>query len=155
MSIDELVGRSQHAVLVTPVGSHCLRAKIGGRTMIVTEIQVRVEGVVGLTSPGESELAVRSLGGQLAGSGELVHGQAELQPGQLCVVFLERMPDGICWVTGMAQGHYPLERNGASFVLRASPELPTIRDWEQSAVKRLVGARLSEAERLVASARAR
>ena len=55
----------------------------------------------------------------------------------------------------MAQGHYPLDPADAAWVLRASPQLPTIRDWKRSAVKRLVGMRLSEAERLVALASGR
>lgn len=155
MPLEELVGRSQHAVLGTPLDARCLQSTIGGRSMIVTETRVRIDGALGLTAPGESELRVLRLGGQLAGRGELVHGQADLHFGQLCALFLERSPDGTCWVTGMAQGHYPLARTDAAFVLNASPQLPTIRDWEQSAVKRLVGTRLSEAERLVASVRSR
>lgn len=155
MSLEELVGRSQHAVLGTALGAECVYRTIGGRRMLVTETQLRIEGVLGLPAPSEQALTVRTLGGRLASVGELVHGQAELQIGQLCAAFFERAPDGVCWVTGMAQGHYPLDRADAAWVLRASPQLPTIRDWERSAVKRLVGTRLSEAERLVAEASSR
>lgn len=155
MSLQELVGRSQHALMGTPLSAECLYLTIGGRRLLVTETQLRVESVLGLSPPSEGTLTVRTLGGQLAGVGELVHGQAELQVNQLCAVFFERGPDGVCWVTGMAQGHYPLARAGAAWVLRASPQLPTIRDWEQSAVKRLVGTHLSEAVRLVAEVSAR
>ena len=152
MSLAELVGRSQHAVIGTPLAARCLYATIGGRRMLVTETQLRVDGTFGLVAPHESELRVRTLGGQLGNVGELVHGQAQLEKGRLCAAFFERTPEGECWVTGMAQGHYPLDSVDSAWVLRQSPQLPTIRDWEQSAVKHLVGARLSEAERLVAEA---
>jgi hypothetical protein len=155
MSLQELVSRSRHAVIGTPLDARCLYITIGGRRMLITETRLRVDGVLALEPPGEVELAVRTLGGQLDGVGELVHGQAELVRGQLCVGFFERAPDGACWVTGMAQGHYPLESTDAALRLRASPQLPVIRDWEQSAVKRLVGTRLSEAESLVAEAKSR
>jgi len=150
MTVEELVGRSQHAVIGTPVGARCLYAVLGGRRQIVTETRLRVDGVLGLPAPSETELTVRTLGGVIDGAGELVHGQAELSVGELCVGFFERASDGTCWVTGMAQGHYPLEHRDAALVLQHSPQLPTLLDWEHSAVKRLVGARLSEAERLVA-----
>jgi hypothetical protein len=155
MSLQELVSRSRHAVIGTPLDARCLYVTIGGRRLLVTETRLRVDGLLALEPPGEAELAVRTLGGQLDGVGELVHGQAELVRGQLCVAFFERAPNGACWVTGMAQGHYPLEDADAALKLRASPQLPVIRDWEQSAVKRLVGTRLSEAESLVAAAKSR
>jgi hypothetical protein len=155
MSLQELVSRSRHAVIGTPLDARCLYVTIGGRRMLVTETRLRVDGMLALEPPGEAELVVRTLGGQLDGVGELVHGQAEFVRGQLCVGFFERAPDGACWVTGMAQGHYPLESTDAVLKLRASPQLPVIRDWEQSAVKRLVGTRLSEAEGLVAEVKAR
>jgi hypothetical protein len=155
MTLEELVQRSQHAVVCTPLSAESRYLTIGGRRMLVTETSARVEGALGLPQPSEGLLTLRTLGGQLNGVGELVHGQAELRVGRLCAAFLERAPDGACWLTGMAQGHYPLDSADAAWVLRQSPQLPTIRDWERSAVKRLVGTRLSEAERLVAEASGR
>ena len=152
MPLKELVARSQHAVLGVAEAARCTHVEIGKQRRLVTETRLRIEGVLALTQPSESVLVVRTLGGELDGVGELVHGQAEFEPGKLCAAFFERAADGACWVTGMAQGHYPLERAGGSLVLHASPRLPTIRDWEQSAVKQLNGKRLSEAERLVAEA---
>jgi hypothetical protein len=155
MSLPELVSRSRHVVIATPLEARCSYLSIGGRNRLITETRLRIEGGLGLEPAGELELAVRTLGGVLDGVGELVHGQAEFQRNRLCVGFLTRAPDGACWVTGMAQGHYPLEDDGAGLVLRASPQLPTIRDWEQSAVRRLVGARLAQAEGLIAQAKPR
>ena len=150
MPLSELVGRSQHALIGTALSARCLYLTLGQRRLLVTETLLRVEGVLGLDAPSENELSVRTLGGQLDGSGEIVDGQAVFVRDQRCVGFLERAPDGACWVTGMAQGHYPLDAAEPALVLRASPGLPQIVDWEASAVKRLVGTRLSEAEALVA-----
>jgi|GEM_PF-985828 len=155
MTLEELVQRSQHAVVGTPLAAECRYLTIGGRRMLVTETQFRIEGPLGLPRPSEGVLTARTLGGHLNGTGELVHGQAELRIGQLCAAFFERAPDGACWLTGMAQGHYPLDPAEGAWVLRPSPQLPTIRDWAKSAVKRLVGARLSDAEQLVVKASAR
>lgn len=155
MALEELIGRSQHAVIGTALSARCLYLTLGSRRTLVTETRLRIEGALALEAPAAAEITVRTLGGQLDGVGEMVHGQAEFHYGQLCVGFLERASDGACWVTGMAQGHYPLDRTDAALVLHASPQLPTIRDWERSAVKRLVGTRLSEAEQLVSAARAR
>jgi len=155
MTLAELVDRSQHVIIGTATGARCLYQSFGSKRMLVTETRMRVEGVLGLTPTSERELSVRTLGGQLAGAGELVHGQAEFSQGMPCVAFFERTPDGQCWVTGMAQGHYPLERADAALVLHPSPQLPTMIDWDRSAVKRLVGTRLSEAEQLVLKAIAR
>ena len=155
MTLAELVGRSQHVLIGSPLSAECRAMLIGGRRMLVTESRLRVEGVLAVQAPSETELVVRTLGGRLGNEGELVHGQAELARGERCTVFLERGPDGVCWVTGMAQGHYPLERANGSLTLRASPQLPTILDWEGSAVKRLTGTRLEEAERAIAEINAR
>jgi hypothetical protein len=155
MPLQELVSRSRHVVLGSPLDARCRYLSIGGRSMLITETRLRVESVLALEAPGQAELVIRTLGGVLGGQGEIVHGQAEFQKNKLCVAFLERDANGACWVTGMAEGHYPLDQSEASLILRASPQLPTIRDWEQSAVKRLVGTRLSEAESLIAAVKSR
>lgn len=155
VTLAELVGRSQHVLLGTPLDAECQVMRIGGRRMLVTETRLRVEGVLALSAPSGTELVVRTLGGRLDGEGELVHGQAELDLAVRCAAFLQRGPDGVCWVTGMAQGHYPLEGAEGSFTLRPSPHLPTILEWERSAVKRLSGMRLADAERAIAEVSAR
>ncbi len=155
MPLDELVGRSQHALLFTPLEARCAYRTIGERRMLVTDTRVRVEGTLALEEPSDSELVIRTLGGQLDGVGVLVHGQAELRRGQLSVGFLERAPDGACWVTGMAQGHYPLAARPAALVLQASPQLPTLLDWQHSAVRLLADKSLGDAEQLVSGVRHR
>jgi hypothetical protein len=121
--------------------------------MLITETRLRIESALGLEPPRQTEVVIRTLGGVLDGAGEIVHGQAELERNKLCVVFLERDAEAACWITGMAEGHYPLAE--AELILRPSPQLPTIRDWQQSAVKRLVGTRLDEARRLIAGVKSR
>jgi hypothetical protein len=64
--------------------------------------------------------------------------------GEPCVAFLLQGPDGLHYVNGMAQGHYPL-RGGSAQKLRQSPDLPEILGFEGSAVKALVGSELSAA----------
>jgi hypothetical protein len=57
---------------------------------------------------------------------------------------------GVHWVTGMAQGHYPLRfEPDREPLLEASRNLPTIRDWESSAVKQLAGQPLDRARHLL------
>src|SRR4051812_21178156 len=67
MTLEELVGRSQHAVIGTPVSAHSQYLTLGGRRMLITETRVRVEGVLGLSAPSEGALTVRTLGGRLDG----------------------------------------------------------------------------------------
>jgi hypothetical protein len=151
LPLKDLVGRSQHVLLVTALEAHCSYTEIAGRRAIVTDTRVRVEDTLVKAGPSDTELVIRTLGGQLDGEGELVHGQAEFSQGALCLAFLTRGADGTLWVTGMAQGHYPVESAGAQR-LSASPHLPAIRDWEHCAVHALVGQSLTDARNLVLQA---
>ena len=156
LSLSALCGQSQHILLARGLESHCVSLPIGGRPMIVTETKLRVEDVLAKVQPTHSEIVVRTLGGVLDGVGELVHGQAEFSLDASCVAFLTRAKDGALWVSGMAQGHYPiasLERSEAR--LSASPHLPSLRDFEHSAVRSLVGKSLLGARGLIAQESAR
>jgi len=146
-----LCAQSQHILLVESISAQCVALPIGGRPMIVTETTLRVEDVMSKAQPGRSEIVVRTLGGVLDGVGELVHGQAELSLGVPCLVFLKSAEGGALWVTGMAQGHYPLVSVERSELrLSASPRLPTLRDFEHSAVRSLAGQTLLQARGLIA-----
>lgn len=151
LSLRALCAQSQHILRVTPIEAHCISLSIGGRSMIVTETRARLEEVLSKAAPSSAEIVVRTLGGILNGVGELVHGQAELGLGVSCLAFLTGADDGALWVTGMAQGHYPLvsiERS--ELQLSASPRLSTLRDFEHSAVRGLVGQSLTRARGLIA-----
>ena len=152
LPLGALVARSEHVVLLTGLEARCVSIPIAGRLAIVTETRVRVEDAWARAVPASLELVVRTLGGVLGGVGELVHGQAEFTLKARCLAFLTRAPDNSLWVTGMAQGHYPIT---AEAELAASPRLPTLRDFEHSAVRRLAGQKLTGARRVIAAESAR
>lgn len=146
LSLELLVARSRHVVLLVPLEARSHYVTLGGRRSIVTDTRVRVEDSVAKESPRHSELLVRTLGGRVGGIGELVHGQAELEPERPCLAFLKPGPDGVQWFVGMAQGHYRLEHFPAADArLRASRNLPEIQNWNGSAVQLLSGQRLDAA----------
>jgi hypothetical protein len=154
LSLKAMVGRSQHVLLLTALESHCLYTEIAGRRAIVTETRLYIDDVIAKETPSDGELVIRTLGGQLDGVGELVHGQAEFSQGGQCVTFLTRGDDDTLWVTGMAQGHFPVDSTTSEQRLTASPHLPAIRDWEGCAVRALVGRALPEARQLILKAKA-
>lgn len=152
LSLAELAQRSERIGVIEPLVASCRYVSIGGRKSLVTDTRVRVhEAWTGAT---ESELLLRTLGGRLEGVGELVHGQPELGLGTRAVGFLKLARDGqVWWMTGMAQGHFPLSDASQAARLLASPGLPDIVQLETSAVQRLVGRRLGEARELVRGVR--
>jgi hypothetical protein len=151
LTLPELVRLSDHVLLLTALDRESHYTEVGGRRMMVTDTRARVEGLVAKSAPGTTELLLRTLGGRVGAVAELVHGQAELALGAPCLAFLVRGEGVEHWTAGLAQGHYPLSAaSDAEALLRASPRLPTIARWRESAVKNLVGQRLSVARRLVA-----
>ncbi len=145
-----MIAQSEHVVLLTGIEARCLSIEIGGRPSLVTETRLRVEDAFAQRVPESDELLVRTLGGVLDGVGELVHGQAEFSRAVQCLTFLTRGPDDSLWVTGMAQGHYPIRTaQDAEPLLSASPHLPTLRDFQHSAVRALVGQNLRNARNLL------
>ena len=145
-----LCNQSRHIVRARALAARCSSSPIGGRAMIVTETRLRVEEALSKLAPSGSEITVRTLGGVLDGVGELVQGQAELSLDRSCLLFLTQAADGALWVTGMAQGHYPLTAGGPEPTLAASPHLPALRDFAHSAVRGLVGQSLSQARAVIA-----
>jgi hypothetical protein len=147
LSLSALVRGSRRIVVVTALGSASHYEELGRRRRIVTDTRVRVDEGIAKTDDLDSELMVRTLGGSVAGVGELVHGQAQLVLGEPCVAFLLQGPDGLHYVNGMAQGHYPLR--GAERRLTRSADLPKILDFDSSAVKALVGSELGAASQRI------
>lgn len=148
LSLPALVQGSRRIVVVTALASASHYAELGRRRRIVTDTRVRVEEGIAKTDEMDSELMVRTLGGSIAGVGELVHGQAQLVLGEPCVAFLLQGPDGLHYVNGMAQGHYPL-RGSRERRLGRSADLPEILDFDSSAVKALVGIELGAASQRI------
>ena len=148
LSLPSLVHGSRRIVVVTALGSASHYEELGRRRRIVTDTRVRVDEGIAKTDGLDSELMVRTLGGSIADVGELVHGQAQLVLGEPCVAFLLQGPDGLHYVNGMAQGHYPLRGSGARRLSR-SADLPKILDFDSSAVKALVGSELGAASQRI------
>lgn len=144
LSLPALVASSRHVMVVTALGAESRYEVIGRRRRIVTDTRVRVEELLAKGGAGDTELLVRTLGGAIGRVGERVDGQPVLALGQSCVAFLLQGPDGLHYVNGMAQGHYPL-RGSARRRLESSPDLPQIIDFESSAVKVLAGSELGAA----------
>lgn len=140
LTLPALVQSSKRIVVVTALGAESHFEELGRRRRVVTDTRVRVEDVLAKDSAGQRELMVRTLGGVIGRLGERVHGQAQLALGEPCVAFLLEGPDGLHYVNGMAQGHYPLRE--ARRTLASSPDLPEIFGFESSAVKALVGSEL-------------
>jgi len=144
VSLPSLVESSRRILVLTALAADSHFEEMGRRRRVVTDTRVRVEQVLAKGNTAASELMVRTLGGEIGRLGERVHGQAQLVLGEPCVAFLLEAPDGIHYVNGMAQGHYPL-REGARRKLSSSPDLPQIVDFDSSAVKALVGSELEHA----------
>lgn len=145
LPLETLVQSSRHILVVTPLAAASHFEELGRRRRIVTDTRVRVEEGLAKADGVDSELLVRTLGGAVGDLGERVHGQPQLALGEHCVVFLLRGPDGLHYVNGMAQGHYPLRGETARLLTR-SPDLPEILDFDRSAVKALVGSELRAAQ---------
>ena len=141
MPLAALVQSSRRVVVITALAASSHFEELGRRRRVVTDTRVRVDEVVAKGEGVDSELMVRTLGGSIGRLGELVHGQAQLVLGEPCVAFLMQGPDGLHYVNGMAQGHYPLRAR----LLTKSPDLPEILDFDSSAVKALVGSELGAA----------
>lgn len=144
VSLPALVRSSKRIVVVTPLDAESHFEELGRRRRIVTDTRVRLEETIAESEASETELLVRTLGGSVGDLGEHVHGQARLALGETCVVFLLPGPDGLHYVSAMAQGHYPLRRTDEPRLLR-SPDLPEILGFEGSAVRALAGQRLGVA----------
>jgi len=152
LSLPALVQLSQRILVLEPFDAVCRYAEIGGRKSIVTDTRVVVHE--SWAAAGDAELTLRTLGGRLDSVGELVHGQPVLELGVRAVAFLTLGRDQKeWWVTGMAQGHFPLSGSAETSRLLSSRGLPEIVNLETSAVRRLVGRQLGEARELVRQAR--
>lgn len=154
LTLEALSKKSHHILVGTPLASSARYETIGGQKRIVTETRFAIDDEV-VDAPGDSEILIRTLGGVLDGVGELVHGEAQLLLNERSVVFLHARADGVLWLQGMAQGHYPLRIESQRRLLRVSPNLPALTSSQDLAVKRLPGRELVEAKRLIREARAR
>jgi hypothetical protein len=146
--LEALTGRSRHVLLGEPLDAYSVWERLGGRKHIVTYTRVRAHELLAGADPQADELMVRTLGGQVGELGELVHGEALLRVGHRSVMFVMPSHDALA-VTAMAQGHYPLRRDGGIERLLRSPNANELIDEAGSAVKRLPGLQVPEARSLL------
>lgn len=151
ISLPDLVALSRHALAGTPTDAWSRWESVGKSRRIVTYHLVEVTQSLDGRPPEEPSVLVRTLGGRVGDIGQLVHGEARLEPEKPTVVFLTPDVDGLLSVTAMAQGHYPLVRRASELPrLRASPNMPSLTSVEGCAVQRLVDKTVIEAEDLIA-----
>lgn len=151
LTLPELVRASGRIVRGTPVERFSTWENLGGRRRIVTHTRLLV--AEDLARPeDEEEVLVLTWGGRVGDVAQIAHGEAALQIGEPTVVFLTPERAGERRVTAMAQGHYPLERQGGDLVLRRSPQLPELVGRTQAAVDRLARRRLGDAARMIREA---
>jgi hypothetical protein len=153
LTLEVLANASDRIVVGTAILASSRWEDVGGTRRIVTDTRVRIEDVV--SGPADSELFVRTHGGRVGKVGERVHGEPELVLNEPFLAFLVGA-QARHYVTGMAQGHYPLavQPDRARYVT-PSPRLPELVRPETSAVRRLAGRELAEAKALIQKARVR
>ncbi|HTQ04034.1 MAG TPA: hypothetical protein VMI54_09260 [Polyangiaceae bacterium] len=153
LGLDELLARSDHAVVATPLASAADWVVIGGKRRIVTDVRVRVEETLALRAPTQNEIFVRVLGGNVGQVGQLVEGEVRFAAGESAVLFLSAASPTLTYVTGRTQGHYPLRPDAQKLLrLAPSPTLPELAHPEKSAVHALTGRTLAEARELLRGA---
>lgn len=155
IGLDELVATSGHVVVATPRVGDSMWERVGENRRIVTYTRLTIDEVLDDRAPADSELMVRTLGGQVGPLGQVVHGEAELRRDELCVLFLAARSDGTFRVNALAQGHYPLLADSeGTRRLSTSPRLADFFGKDlTSAVAQLRGQSLQTARSLVKGVR--
>lgn len=154
LSLPELVSGSRLVLVGTPTSAESHWEKRQGGQRIVTYTRVEVLSVLSHQHPSDSQLYVRTLGGKVGDIGQIVHGEAELALHGTGVLFLHDWQDGVFGVTGLAQGHYPLENDDSGTPrLHVNPGLAHfVAKDPQSAVNRLRGRSVGACQELVVKA---
>lgn len=150
--LPKLVQQSSLVIVGTPVSRETHWATIGPTSRLVTDMTVEVAWTLrGTDSTGQS-IIVRTLGGTFGDIGQIVHGEAQLALGQSCLLFLGLGREGAYHVMGMAQGHYPIERDvSGSWRVVGSPGLEGVLSPQLSAVGRLRGRPLMDVPAILES----
>ena len=153
LSLPELVQASHHIVVAKALEGYSRWETVAGRKRIVTYTRLGIEESVALART-DSEVLVRTLGGNVGDIGQVVHGEAMLVVGQRSLAFLIRRDDTSLGITAMSQGHYPMRPDAKGLLrLSASPRLAELFGANNSAaVTRLVGRTPAEAKKLVIEA---
>ena len=150
MTLDELVTMSDLGVIATALDRKSRWENLPAGKRIVTYTHLSIDET--LLGKEKSEIWVRTLGGVVDDVGQSVSGEARIALNQRAVFFLADVDNGdgtaATIVTGMAQGHFPLDESGSEPKLKASPdrgELLPRRGPSVSAAELLVGQPLTQA----------
>ena len=101
---DRLLGQSTASAVVMPIEARSVWED--GR--IYTYTRVRVDHAVAGELADGSETWVRTMGGVVDKIGQLVDGEAVLEPGRPSLLFVHARPAGAVEVTARGQGQFPL-----------------------------------------------
>jgi hypothetical protein len=115
---DGLLHESTAAALVTPLGSQ----SVWENDRIYTYTRVRIDRVLAGDLAMGGEVLVRTMGGVVGHTGQLVEGEAVLGPGAASLLFVHSIPGrpaGTFDVTARGQGQFPVVADDA----RAPPHL--------------------------------
>lgn len=156
VTLGELVYRSRYVLVGTSVDAFCRWERIGKRSRIVTYSVIQVDRPLDGRPPDTSEVMVRTLGGSVGDRGQVVHGEAVVALGRRAALFLHDVAPDVLAVTGMAQGHYPVEPDlqGVARLRAATGDLELL-DMPDAAVHRLHGSSFAEAEAVLSEELAR
>jgi len=139
LTVADLVKKSTSTLVVTAVAQRSSWVNLAGSERIVTDTQARVEELVTGIDPSARQIMLRTLGGRVGTTGQIVEGEAELT----------QFEPAIYAVTAMAQGHYPIVNQAGARVLATNRVLPALLKRSGSAVERLAGKKLVDAVALV------
>lgn len=155
MTLDEMVRVSDHVVVAEPLERVSQWEMVGDSQRIVTYTRLAIETPV--VGAAKQDVWVRTLGGTVDKIGQHVAGEAQFTLNQKALVFLAR-PHEKFVVTGMAQGHFPLDESESGRPLKSSPDTGTLLRSKKasgpSAREELVGETLARASEKIQAAKA-
>lgn len=162
LSLEEIVARSERAVVGIPVVSESEWRYVAGSRRIVTRTRFLQEADWLLDEEQGDEFFVLTLGGRIGDVAEKVPGEAALRLDERCLLFASQESDGLRRVIGMGQGHYLVEGADQDARITRGPSRPHLvgpRRGTEAAPRRrrvadvLDGVELGKARDLVRGAR--
>lgn len=162
LSLEEIVARSERAVVGIPVVSESEWRYVAGSRRIVTRTRFLQEADWLLDEEQGDEFFVLTLGGRIGDIQQKVPGEASLRLDERCLLFAGQEKSGFRRVIGMGQGQYLVEGEEEQAKLRRGrgrPHLVGPQRGKNAAPRRrrvvdvLDGVSLSNAREFVRSAR--
>lgn len=152
VSLGELVHTSEHAAIGISVDAFSRWEMVAKKNRIVTYSVVDIERPLDGRAVGKGPVLVRTLGGVVAGIGQVVHGEAVIALGERTALFLRSVTPDFFSVRAMAQGAYPVQPDakGVHRLHAAFDALELRGARDAAAVYRLDGKSLDDAEAMVA-----